>query len=386
MKKVLEVLPAFGTGGVESYVFDILTSLAKTHKEHTFYVASSGGALVDKLPSNVNHFNLPLNKRSPFVMLQNTLALRKICKAHAIDRMHAHSRAPAWSCYLSSKLLKIPFAATFHGAHKAQNWFKKFYNSSMMRGEYVVAVSQFIHQHLQTIYPAYTKDKIVDIFEGIDTNRFHKKHIPFDQVLAKREELKIPFYHKVILLPGRFAKLKGHLEYIEAFQQLPEDTKNNVTSIFIGNIKDKPDYVETLKGEVSINNMTCIFLDSSDHIELFYALSDVVVVPTQVPESFGRVIAEALSMEAIVVSIDHGGSVELSHDGRYAFLSKSGCVHALAAQMKRALSLSIKEKKDLTENTHAFLTENYGLDSMIQKIEAQIYSYSKEEVNFPPIC
>lgn len=373
MKKVLEVLPAFGTGGVESYVFDVLTSLAKKHKEHTFYVASSGGALVDRLPSNVKHFNLPLSKRSPLTMLQNALALRTICKKHTIDRMHAHSRAPAWSCYLSGKMLSIPFAATFHGAHKAQNWFKKFYNSSMMRGEYVVAVSQFIHQHLKTIYPEYTKDKIVDIFEGIDTKRFHKKNIEFEQVLAKREKLKIPFYHKVILLPGRFTKLKGHIEYIETFQQLPEDIKNNITTIFIGNMKVKPDYVETLQAKVTNSKMTCLFLDSSDHLELFYALSDIVVIPTQVPESFGRVIAEALSMEAVVVSIDHGGAIELSNNGRYAFLAKPGSADDLAAQMKRALSLSIKEKKDLTENTHTFLTENYGLDNMIQKIEDQIY-------------
>jgi glycosyltransferase involved in cell wall biosynthesis len=374
MKKVLEVLPAFGTGGVESYVFDVLRSLAKKHEQHTFYVASSGGALVDKLPANVKHFTIPLKKRSPFSITRNALTLRKICKAYHIERLHVHSRAPAWSVYLTSKLLSIPFAATFHGAHKAQNWFKRFYNSSMLRGEYVIAVSQFIHQHLKEVYAGYIENKIVDIFEGIDTNRFCKQNITFDQVLAKREALNIPFYHKVILLPGRFTKLKGHLEYIEAFQKLPEDSKNNITTIFIGNVTDNQNYLEILKHKVATHKMTCLFLDSSDQLALFYALSDMVIIPTQVPESFGRVIAEALSMQAVVVSINHGGAIELSHDGRYAFLAEPNNLEDLSVKMNRALSLSIKEKKDLTENTHEFLIKNYSLHSMIQKIETQIYS------------
>ncbi len=382
MKKVLEVLPAFGTGGVESYVFDVLVSLAKKHNEHTFYVVSSGGILVDRLPDNVKHISIALNKRSPIALVQNALALRKICKHYHIERMHVHSRAPAWSCYLASKLSSIPFAATFHGAHKAQNWFKKLYNSSMLRGEYVSAVSQFIHHHLKEIYPGYTENKIVDIFEGIDTNRFCKKNITFDQVLAKREKLHIPFYHKVVLLPGRFTKLKGHLEYIEAFQKLPEDMKNNITTIFIGNVNDNPDYVETLKNTVLSNSMTCLFLDSSDQLELFYALSDLVIIPTQVPEAFGRVIAEALSMEAVVATINHGGAIELSNEGRYAFLAEPNNIEDLALKMQRALSLSIKEKKDLTENTHAFLTKNYSLDSMVQRIETQVYNHSKSNSSF----
>lgn len=377
MKKVLEVLPAFGTGGVESYMLDVLASLAKKHTDHIFYVASSGGALLDRLPSNVKHFSVPLNNKSPIAMLKNALVLRRICKKNGIDRMHAHSRAPAWSCYLASKITSIPFATTFHGAHKAQNWFKKFYNSSMMRGDYVVAVSEFIHQHLEKTYPTYTKNKIVNIFEGIDTIRFHKQKIAFQQVLAKREDLKIPFYHKVILLPGRFTKIKGHLDYIEAFQKLSKDVKNNITTIMIGNIQDKPAYVAALKDKISTYNMTCLFLDASDHLELFYALSDIVIIPTQVPESFGRVIAEALSMEAVVVSINHGGAIELSNDGRYAFLARPDSTDDLAEQLKRALSFSIKERRDLTENTHAFLTENYGLENMIQKIEAKIYNHSR---------
>ena len=374
MKKVLEILPAFGTGGVESYVFDVLVTLAKKYEHHTFYVASSGGILADRLPVNVKHFIVPLNKRSPLSIMQNALILRKICKDYHIERLHAHSRAPAWSAYLVNKLLSIPFAATFHGTHKAQNWFKKIYNSSMLRGEYVIAVSQFIHHHLKEMYSGYTDNKIVDIFEGIDTNRFCKKNITFDQVLAKREKLNIPFYHKVILLPGRFTKLKGHLEYIEAFQILPEDMKNNITTIFIGNLNDKPDYVSILKNKVVSHNMACRFLDTSNQLELFYALSDLVIIPTQVPESFGRVIAEALSMEAVVVSTNHGGAIELSNDGRYAFLAAPGCIEALSAQMITALKLSITEKKDLTENTHAFLTTHYSLDTMIQKIEAKIYN------------
>lgn len=373
MRKILEILPAFDTGGVEHYVYDVLKHLAEKNKEHTFYVASSGGRLVDTLPENVKHFTLPLHRRNPLSIIKNAWALRQIVAENGIHKLHVHSRAPAWTCYVMWICFKIPYSATVHGAHKCQNYFKRLYNSGLLRGSHVIAVSQFIHQFLQTMYPTLVENKIIDIFEGINLEKFCRKTIPFDSILAIREKLKIPFYHKIILFPSRMTRIKGHQFYLEAFQHLPETLKKSVTTVFIGDAEQQTPYQNSFDKHARDQQMTYHCLPAVDNLKIYYAMADVVVSPSQVPESFGRIVAEALAMEAVVVSIDHGGVKELSNDGRLAFLSPLHDTLSFAHNLEKALNLSVSEKKMLTENTRAHLSQHYNLSQMLQQYQHLIY-------------
>ncbi|MDP2194143.1 MAG: glycosyltransferase, partial [Alphaproteobacteria bacterium] len=300
-------------------------------------------------------------------------ALRRMIKDHNIEGLHVHSRAPAWACYLLWIFCQIPYSATVHGAHKCQNYFKRLYNSGLLRGRHVIAVSQFIHQFLREHYPTLVDHKIIDIFEGIHLEKFCKKTVSFDTILAIREKLKIPFYHKIVLFPGRMTRIKGHQFYIDAFQHLPENLKKSVTTVFIGGSDQPTPYQENIENQARTHQMTCHFLPAVDDLKMYYAMADVVVAPSQVPESFGRVVAEALAMEAVVVSIDHGGVKELSNDGRYAFLSPLGDSLSFAQNLEKALSLSVSEKKMLTEHTRAHLSQSYDLNQMLLHYQHLVY-------------
>lgn len=361
MKKVLEVLPAFSTGGVEKYVFDVLSRLSSKYKKHPFYVASAGGGLVRSLPKNVTHFQLPLDQKSKII--QNAFSLVKLCKEHKIGRIHVHSRAPAWSCYLASLVLKIPYASTYHGAHKAQNKFKKFYNSGMLRGEYVIAVSRFIHEHLKIYENTF---KIIDIFEGIDPYQFEPISVP--EGILKRQELQIPFYQKVILVPGRFTRIKGQKDFVHAVSKLAN--LDTITLMFIGNHQENKSYAKEIKDLCDGYKLTYLMLDPVEDLVPYYALADLVVVPTLVPESFGRVIAEALSMNKLVVSFAHGGALELSNQGKLALLAKPLDFDDLASKMNVALN-----SQEALEHYKGrdFIAQNYSLSRMVKGIEEKVY-------------
>ncbi len=80
------------------------------------------------------------------------------------------SRAPAWSAYFAAKELNLPFITTFHGTYGTENFIKKKYNSIMLKGNAIIAISKFIKQHIQDEY-GMTKNIHV-IPRGVNTNIF----------------------------------------------------------------------------------------------------------------------------------------------------------------------------------------------------------------------
>ncbi len=76
-----------------------------------------------------------------------------------ISIVHARSRAPAWSCDIATRITRIKFVTTFHGAYNFNNSIKKFYNSVMIKSDLLIAGSNFIFSHIQENYEKYLNRK-----------------------------------------------------------------------------------------------------------------------------------------------------------------------------------------------------------------------------------
>ena len=74
--------------------------------------------------------------------------LYRLIKSRHVSIIHARSRAPAWAAYYAAKWAGIPFMTTFHGIYGTENFVKKYYNSVMAKGSRVIAVSQFVRDHI----------------------------------------------------------------------------------------------------------------------------------------------------------------------------------------------------------------------------------------------
>lgn len=304
-ESILHILPALGGGGVECALIDLAKFLQNTDK-YKVIVVSSGGKLVSQLTSNgIEHISLQVNAKNPWRLWQNAKILSNIIKQKNIKLIHAHSRSPAWSGLIASCMQKIPFVTTYHGAYGQNNFFKKIYNSSMVRSDATIAISKFIFDHVLKYYPS-TKLHLIN--EGIDTGYFSPKSI--DTNFAKRlrqEWLKDRDF--LIMLPGRFTRIKGHHILLQALKKLPIKTK--IQTIFVGPKSSKIDYINELKIEIEKDNLSVEFVFDVPDIRLAYEACDLIVCPSSKPEAFGRVVAEAMAMEKAVIGFDHGATSEL---------------------------------------------------------------------------
>ena len=156
--KVLQVIPKLGYGGAETGCYDIAHYLYE--KDCESYLVTSGGDLlkfVDK--KKVKVIKLPVHSKNPLLILINAIILSFIILFLNIDIVHARSRAPAWSCYLATKITRRNFVTTFHGTYNFHSKLKKFYNSIMVRSNLVIAGSNFIFSHIKENYSEFINKK-----------------------------------------------------------------------------------------------------------------------------------------------------------------------------------------------------------------------------------
>ena len=136
--KVLQVIPRLGYGGAETGCYDLAHYLPENNCYS--YLVTSGGELAKFInPKKVKLIKLPVQSKNPIIMFFNSIALVFIILFYNISVVHVRSRAPAWSCFLATKITKRKFVTTFHGTYSFKNSFKKFYNSVMVRSNLIIA-------------------------------------------------------------------------------------------------------------------------------------------------------------------------------------------------------------------------------------------------------
>ncbi len=362
---VVQILPALNQGGVERGTIEIAEALQKEGIKN--YVISAGGKMVSELTRlGVSHITLPVNTKNPILMWINSYRLEKIFKETGVSLVHVRSRAPAWSVKWATNRMKIPFVATFHGRYGMKpEVFKKFYNRVMTKGRFVIAVSAFIQNHLMKDY-AIPDQKIRLIPRGADINRFNMSAISVAGLQDFAKEHDIPTDKPIITLVGRLSRIKGHDVVLDALKQMKE---KEVTVLFVGG-NPKAGYDEEVKkkiADLSEKTTVKIFAVPGDKMPMVYALSDICVQPTLVPESFGRGIAEAQAMGRVVVASNHGGACELISNNRTGFLTPVGDSKILAAVLDSVLGMSTAERQAIGMAAQESVRENFSIQKMCDR-------------------
>ena len=366
MKKcIIQVLPALNQGGVERGTIEIAEALQKAGIPN--YVISAGGKMVPELEAlGVEHITLPVHTKNPIRLWLNSLKLAKIFKEKNAAVVHVRSRAPAWSVKWASHKTGIPFITTFHGRYGTHpKIFKKPYNRVMTQGENVIAVSAFIQQHLMNEYGV-PDHKIRFIPRGADTEKFNLDKISLAKRDAFLQEHDIPKDKPIITLVGRLSRIKGHSVLLDAVKQMKH---KDLTLLFIGG-NPKGNYEAELKeklSELPSSVSVRIFAVPGDQMPLVYAITDIYVQPTLVPESFGRSIAEAQAMKRIVVASNHGGACELIRTNYSGFLTPVGDSRILACFLDSILDMPVAEKEKIAEKAHDSILSNYSIKKMCDR-------------------
>ena len=283
IKTNLQILPSLSIGGVERGTVDIARALVESGWRAL--VASAGGPMVRELERcGAEHITLPLNSKDPLFIFRNTHRLIHLIRSHKVDIIHARSRAPAWSAKHAASAAKIPLITTFHGVYGHGPFgIKKHYNRIMTKGEIVIAVSEFIRAHIMKNYDVPT-ERIRVIHRGVDLNIFDQSRVTPTRLIQLTSKWRLPENAPIIMLPGRFTAIKGHILLVDALAELARRKNESleIRCLMVGKNQGHTSYCNRILDHAAARNVSdnVHIINDCNDMPAAYMVTDVVVSAT----------------------------------------------------------------------------------------------------------
>jgi len=362
---ILQVLPALETGGVERTAVEMTEALVAAG--HGSHVLSNGGRLAADVDAfgGVNHF-VNIGSKNILSVPWRIAGIRRLIAEHKIDVVHARSRAPAWPAMLAARAEKVPFVTTYHGIYNAKSGLKRFYNSVMAKGDYVIANSEFTKAHILKEH-GIDAAKITVIPRGVDMARFDPAKVSTADVVKLRQSWRAGADKTLILLPARLTGWKGQRVAIAVMAALPD----HYHLVCLGDAQGRDDYAAELKAQIEFHALggRVTLAGHSSDMPTAYAAADIVICPSTDPEAFGRTAAEAQAMGKAVIASAHGGALETVVDGRTGWLVPPANVPELTEAIKRGGEGLV----DVGETARARILKRFSKTSL-QNATLEVYA------------
>ncbi len=306
---VLQVLPALESGGVERGALEVGRYLVE--HGHRSLVMSAGGRLVEQLVAEGSrHFCWPIGEKS-LRTLGLVGKLRRFLVEQRVDILHVRSRLPAWVGYLAwrgmDRAMRPHLVSTFHGFYSVNS-----YSAIMTKAEHIIAVSDCIADHIAEEYRP--QAPVTTIHRGIDPGEYSRGFRPGDP-WQSRWAGQYPHLQgkRLLTLPGRITRLKGHNDFIEIIGRL-KAMAPEVHGLIVGGYEPSQsryfaELEETIRSRGLSSDIT--FTGNRSDLKEIMSISALVLSLSSRPESFGRTVLEALALGVPVVAYDHGGVGEI---------------------------------------------------------------------------
>ena len=306
---VLQLLPALESGGVERGTLEVGRYLVE--RGHRSLVMSAGGRLVEQLTGEGSrHFGWPIGEKS-LRTLGLVPRLRRFLVEQQVDILHVRSRLPAWVGYLAWRGMdpaaRPHLVSTFHGFYSVNP-----YSAIMTKAQHIIAVSDCIADHIAEEYRP--RAPVTTIHRGIDPGEYWRGFRPEDrwqgQWAAQYPHLQ---GKRLVTLPGRITRLKGHHDFIEIIGRL-KAMMPEIHGLIVGGYEPRQsryfaELEEAIRGRGLALDIT--FTGNRSDLKEIMSISALVLSLSSRPESFGRTVLEALALGVPVVAYDHGGASEI---------------------------------------------------------------------------
>jgi glycosyltransferase involved in cell wall biosynthesis len=308
---VVQVLAALSVGGSEYVVAELSEHLRERGDRVT--VIGRDGPLAARIHAcGAELLDWPIGRKR-LGTLKLVRRLADWISENQPDIVHVHSRLPAWICHLALRRLdrdaRPVFITSMHGQYSVSA-----YSAVMARGDHVIAVSDHIRSFSLEHYAFLEEDKISTIHGGISRQAFPRGHHPdpawFAGTLAEFPELESK---RILLLPGRLSRYKGHAMFLELIASIREHHPD-VHGVVLGQTRPGSRYQAELEGLAQRERVTAnvSFVGLRHDIRDWMSAADIVYnLCSDPPEAFGRVVPEALHLGVPVLAWDHGGVREV---------------------------------------------------------------------------
>jgi glycosyltransferase involved in cell wall biosynthesis len=304
---VVQVLAALSVGGSELVVAELSEYLRGLGHEVT--VIGRKGPLSERVEqSGAKLLDWPVGKKR-FSTLRYIRQFADWITEHRPDVVHVHSRLPAWICRLALRkvdpAIRPHFVTSMHGQYTVSA-----YSAVMARGDKVIAVSDHIRDFTLEHYDFVDQRNIVTIHGGVSRKAFPFGFRPDDDwyrsIWAEFPELR---HKRLLLLPARLSRYKGHAAFIELIASLSAQHPD-LHGVILGPGRPGSRYRAELEGiaqrEHVLDRITFTGLRSD--VRDWMAASDIVFnLCSDPPEAFGRTVPEALRLGIPVIAWNHGG-------------------------------------------------------------------------------
>ena len=308
---VVQALVSLGIGGSEMVAVETTEHLCAAG--HRVTVVAANGPLLNRVKAaGADFLEWPIGKKR-LGTLSYIRQLRSWIEENQPDIVHVHSRLPAWICHLA--LRKLPadkrpiFITSMHGQYSVSS-----YSAIMARGDHVIAVSNHIRKYTLKNYLPADSQQLHTIHGGTSRDDFPYGYKPSEKWLqstfAEFPELK---NKRILLLPGRLSRYKGHATFIELMAVLlPEFA--DIHAVILGRAKPGSRYINELEGLAERHKLggKLTFCGARTDMRDWMTSSNLVFnLCSDPPEAFGRIVPEALSLGVPVIAWDHGGVQEV---------------------------------------------------------------------------
>ncbi len=363
---VLVVAPTLHAGAADAGAIDLVRIL--TASGHRVTVVSNGGRLEgDVTGAGAEFIRFDVADFNPIYILRAAFALTRIARERRCDIIHAHGRAAAWAGYIVSRMTGATLLTTWYKGYREQYVFKRMYNSAMVRGARVIAVSDQIAELIAERYRV-APERIAVVPVSIDMARFDPAAVSAERVDAIRRAWGVKADTKVILVVGRMLRRKGHHVAVKAVHRLKERGLKDFVCVFAGEDQGRTRYTGELWDLVSNTDTNDVVRLAGvvDDMPAAYAAATVVVSASIQMEGLQRAMLEAQAMARPVVVSDLAAGADVvlappavAEDRMTGLRVPAGDEAALATALIRLFSLSDAARAAIGARGRAWVADHF---------------------------
>ncbi len=301
---MLITVPTVEVGAADEGAVDLAAILARAG--HHPIVVSTGGRLEQRVAdAGAEFIRLDVASRNPSRIARNVAKLFSLARERGCDVVHAHGRSAAWSAFAAARMAGVPFLTSWYKGFREQNALKRVYNGVMARGERVITPSDQIAELIVARHHT-PWERIAVIPSAVDIGEFDPTALTLEQLNTVRRSWGVKADTKVILVPGRVLRRKGHHVAVLAARRLKDMGLKNFLFVFAGEDEGRSRYTGELWDLVLATDTADVVRmarSPADRPAAYGAAAAVVSAAIQA-EGVQRSILEALAMARPVVVSD----------------------------------------------------------------------------------
>lgn len=344
---IVHIITAFGIGGAEKLLLNIINEQVKTHEVHLVYLKPIND-LIHLLDKRVKIKYIPLS----FLTIIN---LKKYFKVKKPDIIHTHLSHADILGILASNSKRAKVFCTMHNIYFKKNWkdnllFAVYKIIYTIRKTNVISISKSVENH---VLSKLNQNKLRSflLYNAIPPTNFDQKQTSSKQIR--------------LLFVGRLEKQKSVstlLYAINHIQKKRTKTDFNLTIVGEGSLRKN---LEVLSKELKILHVVD-FVGAHQKTQAFYASADIFILPS-IWEGFGIVILEAFRAKLSVIASNIEGPSELIRDNFNGLLFEKGNAIELASKITELVN-DKNRREILAENGYKSFTEKYHIKNYVEKL------------------